>query len=64
MKKVFLFMSALGIVLPYYFLINYLQEEGASLLGSKTISSVLQAASRTKSEMAASPSFPLSEGVV
>ena len=26
-------MSALGIVLPYYFLINYLQEEGASWSG-------------------------------
>ena len=33
MKKVFLLMSLLGIVLPYYFLINYLQEEGASWSG-------------------------------
>lgn len=33
MKKVFLLMSLLGIVLPYYFLINYLQEDGASWSG-------------------------------
>jgi len=33
MKKVFLLMSLLGIVLPYYFLINYLQEDDASWIG-------------------------------
>ena len=33
MKKVFLLMSALGIVLPYYFLLSYLQEDGASWSG-------------------------------
>jgi len=33
MKKVFLLMSLLGVVLPYYFLINYLQEDGASWSG-------------------------------
>jgi len=33
MKKVFLLMSLLGVVLPYYFLINYLQEDNASWSG-------------------------------